>query len=69
MLTSILLYSLVALLAFGIGWTRWEKKKTRDKQLADLAAFDPVRREQLLSRLNPKLQMEMRQQLMQRYGL
>ena len=34
----------------------------------ELAAVDPDRREKVLSRLEPKLQMELRQKLMLRYG-
>jgi hypothetical protein len=67
--TSITLWVISALLAAGIGWSRYEKKKNRDKLLHDLAALTPDRREQLLARLRPELQMEVRQQLMQRYGL
>ena len=69
MITTIAVWSASILLAAGIGWSRWEKKRTRDKYLAELAAFDRDHREKLLSRLNPALQMEVRQQLMQRYGL
>ncbi len=57
------------LLALGIGWSRYEKKKTRDKFVTELAAMDPDRREKLLSRLRPEVEMEIRQQLMLRYGL
>jgi hypothetical protein len=67
--TAIIGWIVVALLAAGIGWTRWEKKNTRDKYLAELAALDRDHREKLLSRLNPVFQMELRQQLLQRYGL
>ena len=67
--TELIVWTVSALLAGGIGWSRWEKKKTRDKYLAELAAFDREHREKLLSRLNPELAMEVRQQLMQRYGL
>jgi hypothetical protein len=67
--TTIIVWTASALLGAGIGWSRWEKKKTRDKYLAELAAFDRDHREKLLSRLNPELQTEVRQQLMQRYGL
>jgi hypothetical protein len=67
--TAIIGWSICALLAAGIGWTRWEKKNTRDKYLAELAALDRDHREKLLTRLNPAFQMELRQQLMQRYGL
>jgi hypothetical protein len=58
-----------ALLAAGIGWSRYEKKKTRDKFLAEVAAMDRDAREKLLSRLQPEVQTEVRQQLMTRYGL
>jgi hypothetical protein len=57
------------LLAGGIGWSRYEKKKNRDKLLADLAAMDRDAREKLLSRLQPEVALEARQQLMMRYGL
>lgn len=67
--TSIVVWTVSVVLAAGIGWSRWEKKKTRDKYLAELAAFDRAHREKLLTRLNPQLQAEVRQQLMQRYGL
>ncbi|HJX24653.1 MAG TPA: hypothetical protein VJ252_00730 [Chthoniobacterales bacterium] len=67
--TSIVVWTVSAVLAAGIGWSRYEKKKTRDKYLAELAKLDPARREELLNRLSPSLQPEVRQQLMQRYGL
>ena len=71
MLTTrdIIVWTVCALVAAGIGWSKYEKKKTRDKYLAELAALQRDKREQLLTRLNPKLQAEVRQQLMQRYGL
>jgi hypothetical protein len=37
--------------------------------LAELAAMDREHREKLLSRLQPNVQTEIRQQLMLRYGL
>ena len=67
--TTITVWTISAFLALGIGWSRYEKKKTRDKYLAELAALDRDHREKLLTRLRPELQMEVRQQLMQRYGL
>ena len=67
--TTITVWTISALLAAGIGWSRWEQKKTREKYLAKLAAMDHDHREKLLSRLNPKLQAEVRQQLMLRYGV
>ena len=66
--TSITVWTISALLAAGIGWSRYDKKKTRDKLLRDLAAMDRDRREKVLSRVDPKTAMELRQQLMLRYG-
>ena len=63
------MWTISALLAAGIGWSRYEKKKTRDKMLADLKAMDREARERLLSRLQPEVQNEVRQQLMLRYGI
>ena len=67
--STIVVWTISALLAAGIGWSRWEKKKNRDKLLADLAKMDRDAREKLISRLQPPVQTEMRQQLMARYGL
>jgi len=65
--TSIVLWLICALLAAGVAWSRYEKRKTRDKFLRELAAMDPERREKLLSRLRPQLQNELRQLLMERF--
>jgi hypothetical protein len=67
--TTITVWTISALLAIGIGWNRYEKKKTRDKFVTELAAMDPERREKLISRLRPEVQMEIRQQLMLRRGV
>ena len=58
-----------ALLALGVGWSRYAKWRTRDKLVRELAAMDPERREKVLSPLNPKLATEMREQLMKRFHL
>jgi hypothetical protein len=67
--SSIVLWAICLLLAVGVAWTRYEKKKTRDKFLRELIAMDPERREKVLSRLRPDLQMDLRQQLMDRYRI
>ena len=67
--TEIIVWVVSLILAAGVGWSRYEKKKVRDKFLAELAAMDREHREKLLSRLQPKIEMEIRQQLMSRYGL
>ncbi len=58
-----------ALLAIGIGWSRYAKWRTRDKLVRELAAMDPERREKVLSRLNPRLAMEAREHLMKRFRI
>jgi hypothetical protein len=68
-ITSIVLWVICLLLAVGVGWSRYEKKKTRDKFLRELVAMDPARREKVLSRLRPDMQADLRQQLMERYRI
>lgn len=68
-LTSLIVWAICLLLAAGVGWTRYDKKKTRDKFLRELVAMDPVRREKVLNRLRPEIAMELRQQLMERYRI
>lgn len=67
--TDIAVWTVSALLAIGISSSRYAKWKTRHKLVRDLAAMTPERREQMLSRLNPKLAMEARQQLMERFRI
>ncbi|PYI56732.1 MAG: hypothetical protein DMC62_02125 [Verrucomicrobia bacterium] len=66
---DITVWIISALLATGIGWSRYAKWKTHDKIVRELAAMDPDRREKMLSRMNPKLAMEMREQLMKRFRM
>jgi hypothetical protein len=66
---DITVWAISALLAIGIGWSRYVKWRTRDKVVRDLAAMDPERREKMLNRLNPKLAIEVREQLMKRFRM
>ena len=68
-LTSIVLWGICLLLAVGVAWSRYEKKRTRDKILRELTAMDPARREKVLSRLRPDMEMQLRQELMERYRI
>jgi hypothetical protein len=68
-LTSIIVWGICLLLAVGLGWSRYEKKKTRDKFLRELMAMDPARREKVLNRLRPEMQMDLRRELMERYQI
>lgn len=65
--TSVTVWAICLLLAAGVAWSRYEKKRTRDKFLRELMAMDPARREKLLSRLRPEIQNDLRQQLMERF--
>jgi hypothetical protein len=67
--TDITVWIISALLAIGIGWSRYAKWKTRDKFVRDLAAMEPERREKVLSRMSPELAMETRQELMRRFHI
>ena len=67
--TDITVWTISALLAVGIGWSRYAKWKTRDKLVREMAAMDAERREKMLSRLNPKLALEVRQALMERFRI
>lgn len=66
---SIAIWVICVLLAAGVAWSRYEKKKTRDKLLRELVAMDADRREKLLNRLSPKLATELRENLMERFRL
>ena len=68
-LTSIVLWGICLLLAVGVAWSRYEKKRTRDKFLRELIAMDPARREKVLGRLRPDMEMQLRQDLMERYRI
>jgi hypothetical protein len=65
--TAVVIWAICLLLAAGVAWSRYERKRVRDKFLRELLAMDPERREKLLQRLSPKLQTEMREHLMERY--
>jgi hypothetical protein len=67
--TDITIWIVSALLALGIGWSKYAKWQTRDKLVRDLAAMDPGHREKVLSRMNPELAMEARQELMRRFHI
>jgi hypothetical protein len=67
--TDITVWVISALLAIGIGWSRYARWKTRDKLVREMAAMDPERREKVLSRLDPKTAMEIRQELMKRFWI
>jgi len=64
--TELTVWIVSGLLAVGVGWSRYAKYTTREKMLREFIAMDPEHREKVLSRLQPDLQIEMRQELMKR---
>ena len=58
-----------ALLAFGIGWGRYTKYRSRSDLLRQLAKMEPEARRKALSRYNPTLAMELRQELLERFRI
>jgi len=67
--TDITVWIICALLALGIGWSKYAKWKARDKLVRDLAAMDLERREKMLSRMSPDLAMEAREELLRRFNI
>jgi hypothetical protein len=67
--TDITVWTISGVLAIGIGMSSYAKRKTRDKLVRELAAMEPERRQKVLQRLNPKLAMEIREQLMERFQI
>jgi hypothetical protein len=67
--TDIAVWIISALLAIGIGCSKYAKWRTRNKLVRELAAMDPERREKVLSRMNPERAMEARQELMRRFHM
>jgi hypothetical protein len=58
-----------ALLALGLGWSRYAKVKSRNDLVRSFAAMDAAHRKKMLSRLTPKLAMEVRQELLERFRI
>ena len=65
--TEITVWTVSGVLAFGIGASKYFKHRSRQKMVREFAAMNPEQREKLLSRLQPELQMEIRQELMERF--
>jgi hypothetical protein len=65
--TDIAIWVGSGLLALGIGLSKYSKYKTREKMVREFAAMNSEQREKLLGRLQPKLQMEIREELMKRF--
>ena len=67
--TDLAVWAASALLAVGMGWSRYAKNKSRNDLLRQLAAMEPEARRKLLSRYNPRLALELRQELLERFRI
>ena len=67
--TDIAVWTASALLAAGVGWSRYAKWKTRHHLVRELVAMQPEQRSKFLARLDPKLALELRQQLLERFRI
>jgi hypothetical protein len=65
--TELIVWSISAIMAVAVGWSRYVKHKTRERLVTELAAMDSEKREKILSRLNPKEAIELRERLMRRF--
>ncbi|MEO5717170.1 MAG: hypothetical protein ABIR29_01200 [Chthoniobacterales bacterium] len=66
---DLIVWGASALLAFGIGWSRIAKYKTRNDLVRQLAAMEPEHRKKMLSRYNPKVALELRQELLEKFRI
>ncbi len=66
---DIAVWAASALLAVGIGWSRYAKVKSRNDLVRQMAAMTPERRRTMLSRMNPAAAMEVRQELLDRFHI
>ena len=57
------------MLALGLGWSRYAKVKSRNDLVRSFAAMDAAQRNKMLSRLTPKVAMEVRQELLERFRI
>ncbi len=60
---ALVVWFIAAVLAAAVFFSRFEARRTREKFMRQLLSVDPKRREQILSRLSPKLQSELRGEL------
>ena len=66
---DIAVWAASALLAIGIGWSRYVRNKARNELLRQLAGMAPEQRKKMLSRYNPRTAMELRQELLERFRI
>lgn len=66
---DIVIWSISAIMAVGLGLSRYAKAKTHNDLVRQIAAMDVEGRKKMLSRLTPKVAMEVRQDLLERFRI
>ncbi len=66
---DIVIWSISAVMALGLGASRLAKAKTRRDLVRQIAAMDVEARRKMLSRLHPAQAMEVRQELLERFRI
>jgi hypothetical protein len=66
---DVAVWAAAALLTIGIGWSRYAKAKSRNNLVRQIAAMNVEQRKKMLSRLNPKVALEIRQELLERFRI
>jgi len=66
---DLIVWATSAVLAFGIGWSRFAKHKARNDLVRQLAAMEPEQRKKMLSRYSPKVALELRQELLEKFRI
>ena len=66
---DIVVWAISAVMAVGLGASRYAKWKLRHDLVRQIAAMDTEARKKMLSRLQPAVAMEVRQQLLERFRI
>ncbi len=66
---DLIVWGVSGLLALGIGWSRFAKNKARNDLVRQLAAMEPAQRKKMLSHYSPKVALELRQELLEKFRI
>ena len=66
---DIVVWVISAFMAVGLGASRYAKWKSRHDLVRQIAAMDTEARKKILSRLQPPVAMEVRQELLKRFRI
>ncbi|MEO8044381.1 MAG: hypothetical protein ABI674_05695 [Spartobacteria bacterium] len=66
---DLIVWGIATFLALGVGWSRFTKNKARNDLVRQLAAMEPEKRKKMLSRYNPNVALELRQELLEKFRI